>query len=168
MQVTCSVKYSLEWRDVMKKVQTLGGAKGVKVGIIERSTNSHTGESIGFYAACNEFGTKNIPARPFMRMTAEKHMREWARLFRSVTSDKLIENPGIAKRAFAAIGRVAMADMRDMIKSSMPPPNAKPYAEWKAKKPGSESGGYAGTLVYTGQMLQTINFRLYEHLSELQ
>ena len=166
MKVTVSAKYSAEWQKVMKKVQTLGGVKGVNVGIVEPATNSETGESIAFYAACNEFGTKDIPSRPFMRMTAQKHMQEWARLFRQITSDKLIEDPSIAKRAFTAIGRVASADMQDMIKSNIGPANAPAYAAWKRSKPGSEAGGYAGTLVYTGQMLQSINFKLYSRLEE--
>lgn len=174
MQVTVSAKYNLAWREAMKKVQTLGGVKGVKVGIIEPTTNDK-GESIGFYAACNEFGTDSIPARPFMRMTAEKHMHEWARLFASVTDGKIIENPSIVKRAFAAIGGQAVAQMKEMIKSNIGPANAPAYAEWKKNKPAtsksrttttSEAGGYTGTLVYSGQMLQSITFRLYEHLSE--
>ena len=90
MQVTVKAKYSDAWVKVLKNVRTMGGVQGVKVGIVERATNSHTGENIAFYAACNEFGTKDIPARPFMRMTAEKHSAEWARLFARVTNNQII------------------------------------------------------------------------------
>lgn len=167
MNVTVKANYSDEWIKALRKVKTTGGAKGVKVGIVEKATNSETGENIAFYAACNEFGTKNSPARPFMRMTAEKHSREWARLFSRVTGEQIIRDPKIAARAFTVIGRQAMADMRDTILSNIPPPNSPEYAAWKAAKPGSKEGGYAGTLVYTGQMLQSINFKVCD-ASELK
>ena len=161
MNVTVKAKVSPEWEKAVQKIASLGGVRGVKIGIVEKATNSHTGENIAFYAACNEFGTNDIPARPFMRMTAEKHSHEWARLVRAVTKDKWVTNPNIARLALERVGDVGYRDMRAMILSNMPPPNAKPYAAWKAKKPGSEAGGYAGTLVYTGQMLQSVFFRVY-------
>ena len=178
MQVTVKVKQSDAWLNAMKKVQTLGGVKGVKIGIVEKATNSETGESIAFYAACNEYGTRENPPRPFMRMTAEQHSQEWARLFRQVTGEKIIRDPKIAERAFTAIGRIAQADMRDMIMSNMPPPNSPAYAEWKRNKPATtkngkstttgKAGGYTGTLVYTGQMLQSINYKLVTNVAELK
>lgn len=160
MGITVKAKISDEWRQAMKKVQALAGVKGVKVGIVEKATNSHTGDNIAFYAACNEFGTDDIPARPFMRMTAEQRSKEWARIFSRVTSGYLISDPKVAQRAFTAIGRVATADMHEMILSNIPPRNAKAYEDWKKAKKGSKEGGYWGTLVYTGQMLQSINFKV--------
>ena len=178
MQVTVKAKLDNSWYNAMKKVKTLGGAVGVKVGIVEKATNSESGESIAFYAACNEFGTRENPPRPFMRMTAEKHSREWARLFVQVTGDQIIRDPKVASRAFEAIGRIAQADMRDMILSNIPPPNSPAYAEWKRNKPATtkkgkstttgEAGGYTGTLVYTGQMLQSINYKLVTNVAELK
>lgn len=176
MNVTVKAKYSNEWLNVMKKVRTLGGVKGVKVGIVEKATNDQ-GESIAFYAACNEFGTRDIPARPFMRMTAEKHSQQWAALFARVTGDKIIQDPKVAARAFEVIGRTAQADMREMILSNIAPANAPAYAEWKRNKPATSksgntttgaAGGYTGTLVYTGQMLQSINYQLCNSEAELK
>lgn len=170
MEVSVKVKLDDAWKEAMKKVQHMGGVRGVKIGIFEEATNSETGEKIAFYAACNEFGTKDIPARPFMRMTAEKHSKEWARLFAHVTGDKIIKDPKIAERAFGLVGDQAQADMRLMILSNIPPPNAPAYAEWKRNKPATSkkskstttaaAGGYTGTLVYTGQMLQSIQPKL--------
>lgn len=178
MHVTVKAKLDNSWYKAMKKVQTLGGVHGVKVGFFEEAKNSETGEQIAFYAACNEFGTREVPARPFMRMTAEKHSQEWARLFVQVTGDQIIRDPKIAARAFDAIGRIAQSDMREMILSNMPPPNSPAYAEWKRNKPATtkkgkstttgEAGGYTGTLVYTGQMLQSVNYRLVDNDAELK
>ena len=177
MQVTVKAKYNDAWLNAMKKVQTLGGVKGVKVGFFEEASNSETGEKIAFYAACNEFGTRDIPARPFMRMTAEKHSQEWARLFVQVTDGKIIQDPKVAARAFEAIGKVALSNMQDMILSNIAPANAPAYAAWKRNKPATSksgntttgaAGGYTGTLVYTGQMLQSINYRLCNSEAELK
>ena len=40
-------------------------------------TTSH--ESVATYAAYNEFGTNNIPARPFMRNTLTRERENWLR-----------------------------------------------------------------------------------------
>lgn len=176
--MTVKAKIDNSWYKAMKKVQTLGGVRGVKIGFFEDAKNSETGEQIAFYAACNEFGTRDNPARPFMRMTAEQHSREWARLFSQVTGDQIIRDPKIAARAFEAIGKIARADMQDMILSNMPPPNAPAYAAWKRNKPATTkkgkntttgaAGGYTGTLVYTGQMLQSVWYRLVTDEAELK
>lgn len=177
MQVTVKVKQSDAWYNAMKKVQTLGGVKGVKVGFFEEASNSETGEKIAFYAACNEFGTRDIPARPFMRMTAEKHSQEWARLFVQVTDGKIIQDPKVAARAFEAIGKVARSNMQDMILSNIAPANAPAYAAWKRNKPATSksgntttgaAGGYTGTLVYTGQMHQSVAYKLAWNEAELK
>ena len=178
MQVTVKAKLDNSWHRAMQKVQTLGGVRGVKIGFFEEAKNSETGEQIAFYAFCNEFGTRDIPARPFMRMTAEKHSKEWARLFVQVTGNQIIRDPKIAARAFEAVGKIARADMQDMILSNVPPPNAPAYAEWKRNKPATTkkgkstttgaAGGYTGTLVYTGQMLQSVMYRLVTNEAELK
>ena len=163
MRIDVKVKQNDAWKKAMEKVQTLDGVHGVKVGIFEDATTPDGG-SIAFYAACNEFGTSEIPARPFMRMTAEKNMSRWAGIFRQVTQDKIIENPSVARAAFWRIGREAKEDIKETILSDMPPPNSPAYAKWKAEKPGRDGGNgkmaYAGTLFYTGNMYESIDFRL--------
>ena len=181
MKVTVKAKYDPAWEKVIKKVQTLGGAKGVKVGIVEKATNEVNGMSVATYAFFNEFGTSRAPARPFMRLTAERHSKEWAELFVRVTDGKIIEDPNIARRAFTLIGRMAMLDMQDTIKSNVPPPNAPATRRRKEGRTIIEADGrevkhdqkkhgdqaYAGTLYDTGEMLQSINFRVYSHEGEL-
>ena len=51
-------------RDVLRHLYASN--KALKVGILENATNADTGASIAEYAYFNEFGTKNIPARPFL------------------------------------------------------------------------------------------------------
>jgi len=168
MNVTVKAKLSKEWIQAIKKVQTLGGVKGVKVGIVEPATNSRTGDNIAEYAFFNEFGTKNIKPRPFMRLTAERHSQEWARLFIQVTGDTLIRDPNVAKRAFTLIGKRAVEDMKATIKSNVPPPNKENTLARKMARPnGKTKGAYVGTLYDTGEMAQSIAFKLYSRAEEL-
>ena len=170
MDVTVKARYSDEWLKVLKRVQTLGGVKGVKVGIVEPATNSVTGANIAEYAFFNEFGTRNIKPRPFMRLTAERHSKEWARLFVQITGDQLIRDPGVAKRAFMDIGKRAVDDMKATIMSNVPPPNKASTWERKLKQKSQnvKAGAYVGTLYDTGEMAQSIAWKLYSREAELK
>lgn len=181
MKVTAKIKYDPAWEKALKKVQTLGGAKGVKVGIVEKATNEVNGMSVATYAFFNEFGTSRAHARPFMRLTAERHSKKWAQEFVRRTDGKIIQDPAVAKRAFALIGDIAMGDMRDTIESNIPPKNADATRKRKEGRTIIEADGrevkhdqdkhgdqaYAGTLYDTGKMQESIGFRVYSHEGEL-
>lgn len=168
MNVTVKARYSDEWIKAIKKVQTLGGVKGVKIGIVEPATNSRTGANIAQYAFFNEFGTRDIKPRPFMRLTAERHSKEWARLFAQVTGNALIRDPNVARRAFMLIGERAVDDMQDVIKSNVPPTNKASTLKRKMERPnGTTKGAYVGTLYDTGEMEQSIAWKLYSREAEL-
>lgn len=168
MNVTVKAKLSKEWIAAIKRVQTLGGVKGVKVGIVKPTTNSVTGDNIAEYAFFNEFGTRNIKPRPFMRLTAERHSKEWAQLFIQVTGNNLIRDPHVARQAFALIGQRAVEDMQATIKSNVPPPNKPSTLKRKMERPnGKTKGAYVGTLYDTGEMAQSIAFKLYSRAEEL-
>ena len=181
MNITVKAKISPEWKKAIAKVQTLGGVKGVKIGVVEKATNSQTGESIAQYAFWNEFGTRRSHARPFMRITAEKYSQQWAQTFVKVTDGKIIQDPNVARRALTLIGRLAVADMQEVIKSNVPPPNADATRKRKEGRTIIEANGrevkhdqkkhgdqaYSGTLYDTGEMYQSINFRLYSREEEL-
>lgn len=47
------------------------------VGVPEGARNDRTGALVADYAAWNEFGTKNIPARPAIRQTVDTYMDEY-------------------------------------------------------------------------------------------
>ena len=130
---------------------------GVKVGVLEGSTNDE-GENIAEYAAANEYGTPDIPPRPFLRSTVREKEADWRRLFLRVIGGKLAPDPGTVRRAFSLVGRVAQMDIKEKIMSNVPPPNAEWYAELKKK----ENGGYSGTLFNTGAMYKSINYSLLE------
>ena len=61
---------------LLKEIKEKAANTELKIGILEGATNSK-GDSIAGYAADNEFGGSG-PPRPFMRMTAKKHGKEWS------------------------------------------------------------------------------------------
>ena len=137
------------------------GPVGVKAGILENATNSATGESVAMYAACNEFGTKDIPSRPFMRKTFDEHSGEWAALL-----GRAIANGRSPRQALQLVGMRMADDIMDTIKSNMPPPNSpKTKARKKKQITGTGGGGsYSpGTLVDTGSMVRAVNWEISEN-----
>lgn len=67
------------WDRIRRAVDKIDGAR-VKVGV--RAGPSNDGVQVVDYAAMNEFGTEDIPSRPFMRHTAdtqENALRAYAR-----------------------------------------------------------------------------------------
>lgn len=59
------------WKNIKREI-LLSSRKVVAVGILEGSTG-HEGESIAEYAAHNEFGTEDIPSRPFTAMSVDEN-----------------------------------------------------------------------------------------------
>jgi HK97 gp10 family phage protein len=162
VNVTISKADEMKWRRAMRKIITHGGVHGVRVGILDGSTNDD-GEVIAQYAAYNEFGTSRIPARPFMRYTLAKQLRAWSNIFSSITRGNWLKDEHTVARAFTALGRRAQDDVKATILSNMPPPNNPEYAESKKKK----NGGYSGTLFKTGAMLQAIHFMLVDKKGDM-
>lgn len=167
MKVTVDVKLNDAWKKALQKVQTTE-VKGVIIGIVEKTTNEVTGANIAEYAFYNEFGTRHIHARPFMRMTAEKNMRRWAQMFVQITGDKIIKDPGVMKNALTTIGKAGRNDMIDMIMSNIPPDNSEATQAKKRAKKNFKQGAYTGTLYDTGEMAQSIWWRVVTNAAELE
>lgn len=106
-------------------------------------------------AALNEFGTMEIPERPFMRITTEERQEAWNAMqvpvMREVV-DAATRSPAAAGAAAArGLGRIGLqmaADIRATIDGGVPPPNADSTIERK---------GSSGTLIDTAQMKQSID-----------
>ena len=164
MFVTVRARYSDDWKTLLKRAFAFGGVKGVKVGIDETAVNSETGVRIAEYAAYNEFGTQDIPARPFMRLTVERHVDEWWQLFIRIAGDRVLHDPKVGVRALTAVGEKAVEDMRATIMSDVPPPNAPETIRRKIAKGNS----YIGTLYDTGEMYRSVIYHLCYSDAELK
>ncbi|MBC8947075.1 MULTISPECIES: hypothetical protein [Xenorhabdus] len=128
----------------------------VQAGVLAGATNEDTGEPIAPYAAANEFGTKNIPPRPFMRTTIANKSGEWGRLIGAQLRGRLQDEGGV-EATFNTLGMVMAADIKDSIEQSLPPPNAPATIAAKTRK-GRASPGQ--TLVDSGSMQRAIDYEV--------
>ncbi|HDL6962225.1 TPA: hypothetical protein PXM28_001467 [Yersinia enterocolitica] len=143
---------------IQKALATIGQNLKLQmnVGILAGATNEDTGEPIAPYAAANEFGTLNIPPRPFMRNTVSEKSGEWGETFGKLVSEQAHDAGGIEK-ALSTLGAVMVQDIRDSIERSIPPPNADSTINNKRRK-GRASPDK--TLVDSGSMQRAVAFEI--------
>lgn len=144
----------------------------VKAGILGGAT-AEDGTSVAEYAAYNEFGTSEIPRRPFIRSTMDENAEKYKSLLQGALHG--LASAGSAepiRMALTAVGREMEVDIKQKIMSNMDPPNAPAYAAWKEgrrkvtkngkvlKRPRKRQKGYVGTLFLTGTMLKSVAYEL--------
>lgn len=140
-------------------VNLTGGIK-VKAGILEGATNNETGESVAAYAAYNEYGTADIPSRPFMRKTFDEKEGAWCKGLGNA-----IKNGRSPEDAMKLLGMRMADDIIATIASNMPPPNSPETIASKTKKvvgKGAKTGEshVPGTLIDTGSMIASVNYEV--------
>jgi hypothetical protein len=137
------------WMKFQTNIQQLQ-RQGVKVGL--RSTaGSHNGVLIVDYAVFNEFGTSKIPARPFMRRTADQS-RQFLAPFVSALTQRMIQNNLSVSQVMNQLGLFYQDKIRNTIRSS--PTWAVPNAPSTIKKKGSSV-----PLIDTGAMLGAVDYQ---------
>lgn len=146
---------------LMRKLQNMAQAQGkVRAGILEDATNMETGEPIAPYAAFNEYGTADIPARPFIRSTIQREGQTWSKGLA-----RALANGRSAQDALKLVGRRMAEDIQATINSNMQPPNSP--ATIRAKTKGVDGGAPGetmtpGTLIDTGSMLRAVDYEVEE------
>lgn len=126
------------WEALLERLAELKESR-VRVGFFD--------EEVAEYAAYNEFGTSEIPSRPFMRMATEEHAEEVASFMEEQA--KAVINGGDAMSAFNSIGEYQVEMVRQTIESGSFAPNAPSTIARK---------GSSTPLVDTGRMLDSIEF----------
>lgn len=101
-------------------------------------------------AAWNEFGTKRIPARPFMRISTESNRRKYELNFIR-DARRLSVGATTIRQVLDEAGREAAQDMKKTIDNFVPPRNA---ASTVRKK------GFDHPLIETGEMKDAITYKL--------
>lgn len=133
------------WNEIKRQLTELDGAV-VKVGLQAGDTDKE-GTSlaeIGFY---NEFGTRTIPARSFIRSTHDDK-NGWRDLTQRLYASVLdLKRP--AKQALGLLGTAAQDDIKRKITDLDAPPNAPSTIALK---------GSSNPLIDTGQMRASIRF----------
>lgn len=125
-------------------IERLGDARSVSVLVGIRGKR---GSKLVKIAAANEFGTRKIPARSFLRATVDLNVGKYTLLLEQV-ADKLIL--GIPPdQAVGIVGAVAVGDIQRRIRDRIAPPNA----AYTIAKKGSDV-----PLIDTGRLRQSIDY----------
>jgi HK97 gp10 family phage protein len=109
------------------------------------------GKSIPMYAAYNEFGTSRIPARPFMRTTANEHQNEWCETLAGALKGEILKDN--AKGAMGLVGEQMKAHIQQTIQKGSFAPNSPKTVANKRRKGKVEPDH---PLIDTGQMIASI------------
>lgn len=132
------------------------GGPNVRVGILQSEFKSqHKSEtkeqaSIGEVALFNEFGTKRIPERPFIRGSYQKYIKAWRKLIHEQV-DLAYQGKKDLDTILKLVGLKIQADMKRFVVELKSPPNAPVTAERKKSN---------NPLIHTGQMINSIHFQI--------
>jgi len=142
------------WKSIEKEVQSFKGSF-VLVGFQEGSKTKTQvkgqrekkgGFSMPEIASSNEFGTKNIPARPFMRTSFDENISKINRLV-NLQYMQVQDGKKNAEQALTAVGVVMVGLIQQKINSIVSPPNSPRTIEIK---------GSSKPLIDFGQMRQSV------------
>lgn len=76
----------LGWNNIVKDIKSLDG-KSVSAGILKNAGKEPNGANLVDVAFWNEYGTKKIPSRPFVRLSFENNKDKWGDLAEEVVAD---------------------------------------------------------------------------------
>jgi hypothetical protein len=138
-------------------IKGLGNKVG-KVGWLDRSAYEN-GVTAAYVAAIQEYGyaPKNIPPRPFMRITIANKQQDWKRL--AETGAKAIaKGNSNMTRVMEGIGLKAAGDVRRTISTIQNPPLKQSTIDARLRKRSNKTtvGNLTKPLVDTGFMLATL------------
>ncbi len=139
------------WADLAAEVKRIKGSH-VDVGFMQGETREDDGEtsSMVTVAVANEYGTPDIPERSFMRSTFDRLRDRLAKVaageVTAITSGKRTVDTSLR-----LMGEYFQGEVIRTIRNHPPPPNA---PETIARK------GSSGTLIDSGQMAQSVRYRV--------
>lgn len=140
-------------KEAAKKWLDFGAQKHrLAVGIFPEST-TESGRFVAEYATYNEYGTKHIPARPFMRNTIDAHLDEWKSVIKKYSS----ANPDDLIGAFELAGEVAAKDVMATIEAGEFAPNSPKTIARKAAR-GKQNPNTP--LIDTGVMEEAVKYKI--------
>ena len=146
--IPVTVTGGAKYKGVLEKIARL--KLTAQAGIPSGATTTD-GKSIPMYAAYNEFGTSRIPARPFMRTTANEHQNEWCETLAGALKGEILKDN--AKGAMGLVGEQMKAHIQQTIQKGSFAPNSPKTVANKRRKGKVEPDH---PLIDTGQMLASI------------
>lgn len=138
----------LGFNRIMCDLQKLDGIE-VVAGMLKDSGKASNGASYVDIATWNEYGTRRIPSRPFIRISADTNRQAWAKMAQRCINDVIDgDDP---RDAVQVIGHKMVEDIRKVFGSS----KLKDNAPSTIKKKGRNE-----PLVDSGEMRRRVNFRV--------
>jgi hypothetical protein len=142
------------WSSIEKELNTFKSAfvlVGFQEGeVTKREVKGQRTKKGGFsmpeIAASNEFGTKNIPARPFMRTSFDENLSKINKLI-NLQYQAVQDGKKNADQALTAVGVVMVGLIQQKIRSIVSPPNSPRTIAIK---------GSSKPLIDFGQMIQSV------------
>lgn len=144
--------HDLGFRNIVSGLKELDNVE-IVVGVLRNAGKEKDGTDLVDVAAYNEFGTKHIPSRPFIRIASDEHGDEWQDLSEQCV-DAIIAGSMGRSQALNLIGSKAKADIQKVIgdKSKL-----RANSEKTVQRKGSSA-----PLIDTGRLRQSINYRIEE------
>lgn len=139
-------------RSVLKRIDK----KQIRTGFFPEAQYPD-GTPVAYVAAIHEFGApqRSIPARPFMRPTAEQKKSEWGRQVAGAVRGSIDGKVDVAQ-AFDAIGAMAAGDIgRTISRVKTPPLKASTLRARQTRK--KTPGVSKKPLVDTGLLIQSVS-----------
>lgn len=137
------------WNNIVRELEKAKGME-VAVGILEGSQNE--GQSIAEYATYNEFGTDDVPSRPFMATSFDENVAEINSDFKR-QADAMVQGKRTANEALTVIGQKHAGRIQTTITGRNFLPRLAP-STIAAKK------GSTKTLVDTGAMANAVHISI--------
>lgn len=131
------------WDDILTAIQELDGAE-VHSGIL-----GDAGQDIVDRATFNEFGTRHIPERSFIRSTFDENRKDYERQMQA--DARTLGQGGDADLILNRAGLRATADIQKKITELRDPPNAPATIARK---------GSSNPLIDSSRMRQSVNYEI--------
>ena len=128
-----------------REITKFMGKEKLEIGFFETARYPN-GTFVAQVARYNEFGTLNIPMRPFFRNAIQKNIKKWY-----ATLQNAINQNATPSKALSIVGEVARADIIQSITDLRTPPNAE--STIKSKKS-------TNPLIDTGLMRRSVTYKV--------
>ena len=139
----------LGFNRIMRDLEKLDGME-IVAGMLKDSGKADNGASYVDIATWNEYGTRRIPSRPFIRISADTNRQAWAKMAQQCVND-VIDGDSPAEAA-KVVGHRMVEDIRKVFGDT---------SKLKANAPSTiKKKGRNEPLVDSGEMRKRVNFRV--------
>lgn len=128
-----------------REITKFMGKEKLEIGFFETARYPN-GTFVAQVARYNEFGTLNIPMRPFFRNAIQKNIKKWY-----ATLQNAINQNATPSKALSIVGEVARADIIQSITDLKAPPNAQSTIKQKKS---------TNPLIDTGLMRRSVTYKV--------